>query len=400
MAKIILVNKFYYNRGGDFTAMQSTKQLLESEGHEVAVFCMKYEKNLPSEWESYFPDEINFFTPNLFAKIRAASRLFKPKDVAKKFNRLLNDFNPDVIHLHNIHSYISPVVAEIAHQKGIRVVWTLHDYKLICPAYTCLRQGTTCEYCFTNKFNVLVYKCMKNSYLASMLGWMEAICWNKKKLINITDRFITPSRFLQTKMIEAGFPAEKIEMLPNFMPQKINPFTSKKDYYCYVGRISEEKGIDTLLKAASHLPYSLKIIGSGPLLDTYRNEFGRENIEFLGHQPLDKVYETVKEARCVVLPSVWYENNPFSVIEALCMGTPVLGARMGGIPELIEEGINGFLFTSKNIPELKEKIDLCFRYFHDAYDFVKIAEQAQNKFSSKTFYNKLIKIYLLAKNEC
>ena len=393
MAKILLVNKFYYNRGGDCTAMLSAEQLLKAKGHEVAVFSMKHKKNLPSEWESYFPDEINFSDRNLSDKIQASFRLFKPKDVAGKFNCLLNDFKPDVVHLHNIHSYISPVVADIAHQKGIRVVWTMHDYKLICPAYTCLRGGEVCERCFTNKFNVLINKCIKNSYPASLLGWMEAIYWNKKKLAKITDCFISPSLFLKTKMVEAGFSAEQIEVIPNFMSQTINPATSKKEYYCYVGRISKEKGIDTLLDAASQLPYKLKIIGDGPLLNTYRNDFTQENIDFLGYQPSDKVYELVKEARFIVIPSVWYENNPYSVIEALCLGAPVLGARIGGIPELIEESVNGFLFTPKNISELKEKIGMCFSFFHPDYDFEKIGDPAQNKFGSESFYKKLLNIY-------
>ena len=373
--------------------MLSTEQLLRAKGHEVAVFSMKHSQNIPSEWERYFPDEIDFASPHLFKKIYAVFRLFKSKEVADKFKLLINDFRPDVIHLHNIHSYISPVVAEIAHQKGIRVVWTLHDYKLICPAYSCLRKGVICEYCFTNKFNVLINKCIKNSYLASMLGWMEVMYWNKQKLTKITDRFISPSRFLQAKMVEAGFAAEKIEVIQNFMPKQINPTTTKKDYYCYVGRISEEKGIDTLLHAASQLPYKLKIIGDGPLLNTYCSNFKKENIDFLGYLSPEKVYEIVNKARFMVLPSICYENNPFSVIEALCMNTPVVGSRIGGIPELIEEGVNGFLFSPQNTSELKEKIDLCFDYFHDEYNFKKIGEQAQNKFGSEAFYKKLLKIY-------
>ena len=393
MAKVLLVNKFYYNRGGDCTAMLSTEQLLKAKGHEVAVFSMKYNKNLPSVWERYFPDEIDFSAKTLSGKIRSASRLFKPKDVASKFNLLLNDFKPDVIHLHNIHSYLSPVVAEIAHQKGIRVVWTMHDYKLICPAYSCLNNGVACERCFTKKSAVLVKKCIKNSPLASLLGWMEAIYWNRKKLTAITGCFISPSRFLKTKMVEAGFPSEKIEVVPNFMPQKLDLSTTKKEYYCYVGRLSAEKGVDTLLRAAVQLPYPLKVIGDGPLADVFSNEFTQENIEFTGYLPHDKVYDLVKEARCLVLPSLCYENNPYSVIEALCMGTPVIGSHMGGIPELINEGVNGLLFTPGNISELKEKIDFCYSFFHNGYNFEKIAEQAQNKFDSETFYHKLMKNY-------
>ena len=393
MAKIVLVNKFYYDRGGDCIAMLSTEQLLKSKGHQVAIFSMQFEKNFHSEWESYFPKEISFTSQNLLAKFRAASRLFKPNDVVEKFLKLINRFKPDVVHLHNIHSYISPVVAEVAHQKGIRVVWTMHDYKLICPAYTCLNHGTVCEQCLTDKSQILLNKCLKNSFLASLFAWMEAICWNRGKLTKITDYFISPSLFLKTKMMEAGFPENKIEVLSNFMPQIINPAASRKHYYCYVGRISEEKGIDTLLNAAMQLPYSLKVIGDGPLLDVLRNDYHHEKIDFLGYLPSQKVYEIVKAARCAVIPSVWYENNPLSVIESLCMGTPVVGARIGGIPELIEEGVNGFLFTPHNIPELKEKIDLCFHHFQDFKDFEKIAEQAQNKFGSESFYRKLLNIY-------
>ena len=395
MAKILLINKFYYNRGGDCVAVINTEQLLKAKGHEVAVFSMKYAQNLPSDWETYFPDEINFSTHNPFAIFRTVSRLFKPKDVAKQFNKLLDDFKPDVVHLHNIHSYISPVVAEIAHLKGFRVIWTLHDYKLICPAYSCLRKGIPCEYCFTKKSNILINKCLKNSYLASLFAWFEAIFWDKEKLTKLTDCFISPSRFLKTKMTEAGFPNDKIEVISNFMPQLISPAKSKKDYYCYIGRISEEKGVYSLLQAAKQLPYSLKVIGDGPLFERYRKEFGCEKIEFTGYLTPDKAFEIVKNARFIVLPSICYENNPLSIIEALSMGTPVLGARIGGIPELIEESVNGFLFSPQNIQELSQKIDLCFNCFHNGYDFEKIAEQAQNKFSSETFYNKLIEIYAL-----
>jgi glycosyltransferase involved in cell wall biosynthesis len=194
-------------------------------------------------------------------------------------------------------------------------------------------------------------------------------------------------------MVEAGFSAEKIEVIPNFIPPITTSAVTRKDYYCYVGRISEEKGLDTLLQIAAQLPYPLKMIGNGPLLEHYRTEFVQENIEFLGYLLPEKVHEIVQHARFIVLPSICYENNPFSIIEALCMGTPVLGARIGGIPELIEEGVNGFLFTPGNEAELKEKIELCYSHFHDGYDFEKIAAQAQNKFGSEPFYKKLLNIY-------
>jgi glycosyltransferase involved in cell wall biosynthesis len=370
------------------------EQLLKAKGHEVAVFSTKHPQNESSRWEGYFAGEVRFTSPDIGGKLSAAVRIFHSGEVARKFNRLLSDFKPDIVHLHNIHSYISPLVAEIAHKKGLRVVWTLHDYKLICPAYSCLRNGKPCEECFRRKSNVFRYKCMKNSRTASLLAWLEAWRWNREKLSGITDLFICPSHFLKSKMIEGGFASEQLEVLHNFLPERLPLSTGKEDYYCYVGRLSGEKGVETLLEAAGQLPYPLKIIGDGPLLDRYRTKYAhRRHIEFLGHTPPDELYSIVQKARFLVIPSVWYENNPYSVIESLCMGTPALGSRIGGIPELIEEGANGFLFEAGNVAELSDKISGGFRYFTHMYNFKKIAKQAQNKFGPESFYNKLMKIY-------
>ena len=149
----------------------------------------------------------------------------------------------------------------------------------------------------------------------------------------------------------------------------------------------------SLIEAARELPYPLKIIGGGPLLDTYKKEYTEQSIELLGQREPEQLYPIVQKARFLVIPSIWYENNPFSIIEALCMGTPVLGARIGGIPELITEGANGFLFTPNQVSELSDKIKQCFEYFTDYYDFGEIAEHAQNKYGAETFYTKLMKIY-------
>ena len=391
--KVLLVNKFYYLRGGDCTAVFGSEQLLSTHGHEVAVFSMQNPNNVRSSWEGYFPKEVTFTFSGVTGIFSAVQRIFYAPEVAQKFRRLMDDFRPDVVHLHNIHSYLSPLVAKIAHQKGVRVVWTLHDYKLICPTYACLRNGAVCEACFKKKFNVFRYKCMKNSYLASLLAYLEALYWHRKKLSRLTGRFISPSTFLKTKMTEAGFAPGQIEVLPNFMPQPLMPSTEKDDYYCYVGRLSEEKGVSTLLEAAKQLPYPLKVIGGGPLLEQYRAEYDCRQITFLGQLPQDKLYPLVRKARFIVVPSIWYENNPFSVIEALCMGTPVLGAQIGGIPELIEEGNNGFLFRSGDVLDLIEKIKGCFAHFSGSKIFQQIAAAAQNKFGPETFYTKLMNIY-------
>jgi glycosyltransferase involved in cell wall biosynthesis len=320
-------------------------------------------------------------------------RVFGFGDVKRKFKKLLNDFQPDVVHLHNIHSYLSPIVAKIAHKKGIKVVWTLHDYKLICPTYLCLRDGKVCEACFRDKSMVYRYKCMKNSRMASFLAWKEADFWNAEKLSKYTDTFISPSHFLKSKMIEAGFSPNKIEVLHNFLPASVEYTPAKKDFYCYAGRISREKDVETLLKAAEQLPYHLKIIGDGVLLDSFQRKYKKENIEFLGRLSHQKTLSIIGEAKFFVLPSICYENNPYSIIEALCMGVPVIGANIGGIPELINEGENGFLFPPGDIEALQKIINYCFENYNDTFECEKITGEAQNKFSPDTFYKKLITIY-------
>ncbi|MDR2119535.1 MAG: glycosyltransferase [Tannerella sp.] len=393
MKRILLANKFYYPRGGDCTAVLTTEELLKAHGHEVAVFSMQHPNNISSPWEGYFPEEVSFSAPQLSGRLKAARRLFRPSDVVTKFERLLNDFRPHVVHLHNIHSYLSPAVAQVAARKGIRVVWTLHDYKPICPAYSCLRNGKPCELCFTNRSGVLTRRCMKNSRAASLLAWMEALYWNRRKLERITDVFITPSLFMKEKMIAAGFRPQQIETLHNFMYRQIPPPAGKGDYYCYVGRLSEEKGLETLLEAAIQLPYPLKIIGDGPLFRSLSTRYPQAHIKFMGRMPSERLLPVVQRARFLVMPSIWYENNPYSIIEALCAGTPVLGARIGGIPELIEAGRNGDLFTSGDVEGLRNGIISAFRRFSASYPFGEIAASAQNKFNAETFYEQLMKLY-------
>jgi glycosyltransferase involved in cell wall biosynthesis len=388
--RILLVNKFYYHRGGDCTAVFSLEQLLKDKGHETAVFSVKHPLNEPSPHESYFPGTVGFTTPGISGKMSAAIRIFHSREVARKFKRLLSDFKPDVVHLHNVHSYISPLVARIAHRKGLRVIWTLHDYKLLCPSYSCLRDGKPCELCYADKRNVVKYSCMKNSRAASLLAWMEAIYWNRRKLERITDRFVSPSSFLKEKMIAGGFDAKQIEVLHNFMYKRSLPRANKEDYYCYVGRLSEEKGVETLLRAAQNLPFKLKIIGGGPLSKVYRQQYQSENIEFLGQMTGKQLFPILQRALFMVIPSVCYENNPFSVIEALCMGVPVLGANTGGIPELIDDGQNGMLFTAGDVNELIEKIP---GMIETPFDYNEIKLTAQEKFSADNFYERIMRIY-------
>lgn len=384
--RILLSNKFYYRRGGDCVCMLNTEQLLKEKGHEVAVFAMDYPENLETPWKKYFPQNMS--------RLMAFTRPFGSQEVKRKFVRLLDDFRPDVVHLNNIHTQLSPVIAELAHRRGIRVVWTLHDYKLLCPRYDCLRGGEeVCEKCFVgDKAPCKAYKCMKGSTLASLIGYEEAVKWNRERLESCTDVFICPSSFMSQKMAQGGFDTSKLRVLCNFMDvdKCRRADYRKEDYYCFVGRLSHEKGARTLVEAASRLPFPLKIIGGGPLMEELKAA-AHDNVEFVGFKQWDEIKELVGRARFTVVPSEWYENNPMSVIEAECLGTPVLGARIGGIPELIDEGVTGMTFESRNVADLREKIS---RMYDAPFDYKAIADAAMSRYGADRYYKRLIELYI------
>lgn len=389
--KILLANKFYYRRGGDCSYMLNLEQLLQSHGHEVAIFAMDYPENMDSPWNRYFPKEVKFAAG--IGIIEALRRPLGSKCVINKFEALLTDFEPDVVHMNNIHSQLSPVIAELAHKKGIKVVWTLHDYKLLCPRYDCLRNGKTiCEACFLQKREVLSHKCMKKSRLASFLAYVEAKKWTRERLEKCTNAFICPSNFMACKMVQGGYDKSKMNILCNFIDtdkcQKED--YNKDEYYCYIGRLSHEKGVETLISAAKQLPYKLKIIGDGPLMESIKKRVENTHIELLGYKSWSEIKKILGQARFSVIPSEWYENNPFSVIESQSLGTPVLGARIGGIPELIDDDKNGMLFEARNTADLRDKIE---QMYQKHFDYQKIANNSLNKYSADSYYDKLMSIY-------
>ena len=391
--RVLIVNKFYYPRGGDCVCTLNLETLLKEKGHEVAVYAMQYPENIESPFSRYFASEVSF-SGGVSAKIAAAKRIFGWGNIVASFKKVLADFKPDVIHFNNIHSYLSPVIVKLAHEAGAKTVWTMHDYKLLCPSYTCRRGEESCELCFTDKSNVFKYKCMKGSTAASLIALFEAKKWDCKTLSKITDCFVCPSQFMERKMNQGGF--TKTAYICNFVdPVKMKalkelPILPREDYYIYVGRLSEEKGMYTLLDAAKNLPYKLKVAGGGPLADELKEKYkGCTNIEFLGHCNATQVSNLFAHARFSVTPSEWYENNPLSIIESLCAGTPVVGANIGGIPELLDNGC-GVTFTSK---ESKSLVDAINKMWNTDINNAAIKEYALNRFSQEEHYRQLMEVY-------
>lgn len=393
--RILIANKYYYPRGGSEIYTIELARLLSKNGHEVAAFAMQHQDNICNEYASFFPSEMDVNKRDIRSLLKSTIRPFGSREVKRNFRNLIRTFKPQVVHLNNIHSQLSPALAVIARKEKVPVVWTLHDHKLLCPRYDCIRDDKPCELCFDNKFNVIRYRCMKNSLPASILAYFEAIWWNKKLLGRITDVFITPSLFLKNNMDKGEYDKTKMNVIPNFiLDSKLSEIANVRDnYYCYVGRLSKEKGVETLLKAAASLPhFKLIVVGTGPLEFQLKEKYAMENIKFVGFQKWKYLKSILGQARFLVIPSECYENNPLSIIESLCLGTPVLGARTGGIPELINEGKNGFTFISGDQQDLISKITL----FHDEgqeFNYQDIAQDAREKFCSESYYRQVLNIY-------
>ena len=431
--RILIANKFYYPRGGDCIVAMNLERMLKEQGHEVAVFAMQYPENIDSGWNNYYPSQVDF-AGSLGTKLKAAKRLMGWGDIKQAFNKILDDFKPDIVHLHNIHSYLSPVLAQLAKKRGCKVVWTLHDYKLVCPSYACLLNEKPCERCIGHsKTHVLKNRCMKGSLAASAMAWLEAQKWKRNKLEEVTDAFICPSEFMASKMKKDGFNPEKLHVVCNHIdPEKLESMhnaatpsldllsaesrsrgekiiktpqlpnsvdlnngdskaiPNREDYYVYVGRLSPEKGVETLLDVASKLPFTLKIAGDGPMLDQLKQQYSENhNIEFCGRLDARQVAELLCKARFSVMPSECYDNNPLGVIESLCAGTPVVGARIGGIPELLDEN-NGMAFTSGDRNELAHAIKAAFE---KKWDNNAIKDVAISDFSAEKHLRLIEEIY-------
>ncbi len=389
--RVLIVSKFYYPRGGAEIAAMRQQELLESRGHAVAVFAMSYPGNVDQPYSDQFARRVEF--GSVAGRLRFASRVLGYGGVRQAFRRVLDDFRPDVVHFHNIHSYLSPAVVEEAHRFGARTVWTLHDYKLACPSYSCLCRGEVCVKCLTDGSAVLTRRCHKNSLAASALAWAEAAKWTVRRLCRSVDTFICPSHFMHGMMESAGIDTSKLVTLSNFLDvagKNVVPAAKREDYYIYAGRLSSEKGAEMLVEAAARLPYELRVLGDGPLAPRLLElAAGAPNIRFYGHCSTETVAGMLARARFSVINSLWFENNPLSVIESLCAGTPVLGSRMGGIPELIGEE-SGRLSAAGSVRGYAAAVEAMW---HTGFDHVLVARKARERFAPDAYYRALMEIY-------
>lgn len=363
--KILLANKYFFIQGGADNSFFETARLLEKHGHQVAFFSMKHPKNFQTPFEPYFISNVDYERPDVKSTLKAAGRLLYSFEARRKIGRLIRKEKPDIAHLNSIYHQISPSILHTLRANGVPIVMTLRDFKMVCASYSMLAGGSICEACRNQKyFNCLLKKCVRDSRVKSLLNTIEMYLHHK--LLNIyglVDRFISPSRFLIAKMYDMGFKAP-IEYLPNCTSlaesAPTHGWTEKSAIY--FGRLSKEKGLETLITAFKNTPeIGLKIIGSGPLEDSLRNRVRSENItniRFLGFMAGEPLWQEVRKSMFVALPSECYENNPRTIIEGFALGKPAIGSRIGGIPELVLDGKTGYTYEMGNPDDFKDKIRL------------------------------------------
>lgn len=361
--KILMINKFLYPNGGSETYIFKLGEYLTSRGHEVQYFGMEHESRCVGNRVNAYTSNMDFHGGSKLAKLTYPIKTIYSTEARKKIREVLDDFQPDVCHLNNFTYQLTPsVILEIVKwrkQTGheCKIVFTAHDYNLVCPNHMLNNPNTheNCEKCLGGHFlNCTKGKCIHGSTAKSAIGTLEAYFWKMQGAYKYIDKIICCSKFLKNKMDSNPVFVEKTIALHNFVDRAPWKETEKKDYVLYFGRFSEEKGIGTLIDVCKELPEVQFIFaGTGPLEEKVS---GISNIRNVGFQKGSDLEKVIREARFSVYPSEWYENCPFSVMESQMYGTPVLGADIGGIPELIRAQETGELFESGNKDELKAKI--------------------------------------------
>jgi glycosyltransferase involved in cell wall biosynthesis len=348
--RILHVNKFLYRRGGAESYMLDLASRQEASGHEVAFFSTRHPENQSSLFEAFFPDYIELNPPPASwpERARAAARILYSRSAEVGFTRVLDRFRPDIVHLHNIYHHLSPSVLRPLRPRAVPAVMTLHDFKLACPTHRFMANGRVCEACVPRRFYMASLKrCHEGSLSMSTLNGVELAAHTLFRMYDPIDLLVCPSRFMVEKMTAAHVFPKRLRWIPNFVDASA---IEAKDVpgggVAYAGRLSEEKGVETLVRAAPEVDAPIDVVGAGPdraSLEHLAERLGAPNVTFHGHLGGDAVHRLVRGAAVAVMPSRGYENAPMGILEAFACGVPVVGTAHGGIPELIDPGVDGDL---------------------------------------------------------
>jgi glycosyltransferase involved in cell wall biosynthesis len=363
MRRLLSINAYHYIRGGADVMYFDHAALFESNGWTNSFSSMHHAENLPCVDSEFFADEIDYHkSGTAISKLVDAGRIIYSGEARRKIAALLDTRVIDMAHVHNIYHHQSPSVLIELKRRNIPVVITAHDLKLACPNNRMMNRTGVCERCKGGRvWNALRYRCVQSSTAASGLIMIESAIHKALSLYDRhLDRIVTPSAFYRSKLIEWGWDGRKIVHIPNFIsaiPPKQAPVLG--NYLLYFGRLAPEKGLATLVRAAAQARVSVHIVGAGPeehALRTLATELAAP-VTFVGFRSGTDLWAAVDGARAVVLPSEWYENGPMSIIEAFARGKPLIGADIGGIPELVDGETTGWSFRSADVADLARALD-------------------------------------------
>lgn len=401
--RVLMVNKFLHPNGGSETYIFKLGDYLKEQGHSVEYFGMEHEGRCVSNSADAYTSDMDFHGGSKLAKITYPIKTIYSKEARNKIRLVLDSFKPDVVHINNFNFQLTPsIILEIKkwskkENKAVKIIFTAHDYQLVCPNHMMNNPVThkNCEKCVGGKFeNCIKGKCIHSSTAKSIIGAMEGWFWKWKGVYKNIDALVCPSYFMKSKMDTNPLFAGKTIALHNFIDNVEWIDIDKEDYVLYFGRFSEEKGIKTLVSVCKALPdINFVFAGTGPLEDEIA---GVSNIKNVGFKKGNDLEMLIRKAKFSIYPSEWYENCPFSVMESQMFGTPVLGADIGGIPELIEVEKTGELFESGSFESLKSGIE---RLWNNKELMEKYSKncKAISFDTINEYYDKIIRVYKYGK---
>ena len=394
--KILLVNKFHYLNGGSEKYYFELGKLLKKHGNEVAYFSMEDDRNIRTGDKEFFVKKIDL---NYGSKLKALDVIYS-KDNYKKMEEAIKEFRPDVIHFNNFQRQLSASVVEAGWNAKIPMIFTAHDMEAVCPNKDMLYNGRICDDCITKGYmSCIKKKCIKNSKLKSILGVIEMKYYKLHSIYEKFNYIVSPSEFMKKCLLNGGVKNQNIEVIHNFSNATNCNNEINGDYIFYFGRISKEKGIFNLIGAVKKCEeVKLLIAGTGPEEEKIKKYIKENKMEsrvvLLGYLNQDEIRERIEKCRFVVIPSIWYENCPYSIIETLEIGKPIIASEIGGIPEIVENEKNGLLYRYDSVDDLADKIN---ELYYNQEKINKMKEESKNKFKMEhtedVYYQKIMKIY-------
>lgn len=403
--KILLVNKYHYVKGGSETYYFGLAGLLSKLGHDVIFFAMADRDNRECAQSEYFVSNVDFNgSTSKIQKVKAGFRVLYSFEAKKNISALIEKEKPDIVHINLVHRHITLSIVRAIKKYNIPIVYTVHDLNAVCPNHEMLVNGNVCELCLTGKYtNCIKQKCVKGSTAKSALAAIEAINYKRMKIYDDIDLYITPSYFYKKKLEESGIIHRDIVHMKNFLPVDTSYSTSNPDkgYLLYFGRLSEEKGVLTLIKAVekSDKTAPLYILGTGAMEDEFKEYIKAHKLEdkvrMFGFKSGDELKKFVAEAKCIILPSEWYENGPYAIMEAMSQGKPVIVSEFGGLPEIVIDGKTGFICKPFNSDDLGKCIKKLCSLSPNEYRTMSNAavEKAKADFNPDKYAEKLIEYY-------